>query len=171
MENLQQILFENSEQIPNGIYVQLMDEFQKVYKYVKSLENFENFENFEPVSESDSDYESDSETDVDEVFTEVIDEYYHNGYFDFDKSVIMVLKNFYTIDQIYYKFNSVFINNYFYCKKFDVLIDYRDYKDDDNFVVSDTFYFNMNTLYFKMVDTDVKNWVNHRFQNVLNNFS
>ena len=46
MENLQQILFENSEQIPNGIYVQLMDEFQKVYKYVKSLENLEKFRKF-----------------------------------------------------------------------------------------------------------------------------
>jgi len=166
MENLQQILFENSEQIPNGIYIQLMDEFQKVYNIFKTLKNEPEFE-----PETDSDYESESETETDEVFTEVIDEYYHNGYFNFDKSVIMVLKNFYTIDQIYYKFNSTFINNYFYCKKFDVLIDYRDYLDGDNFIVSDTFYFNMNMLYFKMVDTDVKNWVKHRFQNVLNNFS
>ena len=166
MENLQQILFENSEQIPNGIYVQLMDEFQKVYNIFKTLKNEPEFE-----PETDSDYESESDSETDEVFTQVIDEYYSNGYFDFDPSVIMVLKNFYTVDQIYYKFNSTFINNYFYCKKFDVLIDYRDYLDGDNFIVSDTFYFNMNMLYFKMVDTDVKNWVKHRFQNVLNNFS
>lgn len=162
MEKLQTLLFELSEYIPNGKYIEIMDEVLKVHNYIKFLKEHE--------SDSDS-----SETGIDiPAFSNraknIICNYYETnyGYFIFTYDLIVELKDYgYTPKFIADNLNHLlYEHDCFYCPVYDDLI-----VDDlnENFI-----HYDYNTFFGisrpNHLEDTIKYWVQERFNNVLKNF-
>ncbi len=174
MEKLQGLIFEISEYIPNGKYLEIMDEVLKVYNYIEELKEPE------PISETESEFgsefgsesESESETESDYWLltipgfnveaNELVNECYKNDCITDD--LILRLKEWYSPQYIAEKLNSFFNETEcFYCPVYDKLV-----FDciDNNFVQYDYSVFN-NEQTEGELEEYVNDWVFERFHLVL----
>jgi hypothetical protein len=164
MEKLQSLIFEVSEYIPNGKYLEIMDEVLKVHNYIEELK--------EPESISESESETGSETESDYWLVtvpgfnveanELVNECYKNDYITDD--LILRLKEWYSPEYIAYKLNSFFNDNQcFYCPVYDKLV-FDEF--NTNFVQYDYLVF-MNEQDESELEDHISKWVFERFHNVL----
>ena len=115
MEKLQSLIFDISESIPNGKYLEIMDEMLKIHNYIKEFENGSPKETFK--------LEFDA---FDQASEDVINSYYNEECDDwvFDYSLIATLQDYgYENDYIARNLNLFFFeNSYFYCPVYDDLM-------------------------------------------------
>jgi hypothetical protein len=156
MEKLQSLIFEVSEYIPNGKYLEIMDEVLKIHKYIEEIKGVE----------SDSDSWLITIADFNDQANEILNKYYDNecGYYLFNYDLISELKEFYSPQFIADKLNWLFEeNDCFYCPVYDDLI------FEGEFLIYDFRSFT-NEATPKLLDDTVNDWVQSRFNNVLNNY-
>jgi hypothetical protein len=147
MEKLQSLLFDISEYIPNGKYIEIMDEILKVYNYIEELK------------EPESDSWLINIPEFNEHTNEILNKYYDNevGYYMFNYNLITELKEFYSPQFIADKLNWLFEeNDCFYCPVYDDLI------FEGEFLMYDILNFR-NEATPQLLSDIVNNWVKQRF--------
>jgi hypothetical protein len=147
MEKLQSLLFDISEYIPNGKYIEIMEEILKVYNYIEELKEPESNSWLINIPE------------FNEHTNEILNKYYDNevGYYMFNYDLITELKEFYSPQFIADKLNWLFEeNDCFYCPVYDDLI------FEGEFLMYDILNFR-NEATPQLLSDIVNNWVKQRF--------
>lgn len=166
LENIQSLIFEVSEYIPNDKYISLMNEGLKLYKLLN--QNVENqnqqdehlrftFEGFCPQGNN------------------IINEYFNYRTQCWEITQYMIQRLIilsYTPRYIAEKLNEFFMDNdYFYCPVYNKLLCFDDYGYDDQFIDVDYDNFHgRNSVFCKLhYEETVQRWVKNRFANALEN--
>ena len=159
MEKLQSLIFDISESIPNGKYLEIMDEMLKIHNYIKEFENRSPKETFK--------LEFDA---FDQASEDVINSYYNEECDDwvFDYSLIATLQDYgYENDYIARNLNLFFFeNSYFYCPVYDDLMYSGNYLLG-NFMESDGRKYLGHIGAEAYYQADLKTWVDARFKNAI----
>jgi hypothetical protein len=158
LQKLQSLIFDISESIPNGKYIEIMDEMLILHNYIKEFD-----------TNSESDFIMDFDA-FDLEANKVINSYYDEECDEwiFDYSLIIRLKNMnYTPEYIARNLNWFFHeNSYFYCPVYDILLYSGDYLLA-NFIESDAAKYSGHPYIETYYEADLKSWVEQRFKNAI----
>jgi hypothetical protein len=159
MDKLQSLIFDISESIPNGKYLEIMDEMLKIHNY------FKEFQVGSPRETLKFDFDA-----FDLEANEAINSYYDEECDDwiFDYSLIIKLKDMgYPENYIARNLNWFFYENcYFYCPVYDHLMYSGEYLLA-NFLKSDMMRYCGDVGAEDIYKIDLKYWVEQRFQNAI----
>ena len=159
LQKLQSLIFDISESIPNGKYLEIMDEMLKIHNYIKE------FQNRSPRETLKFDFDA-----FDFEANEIINSYYDEELDDwiFDYSLIIKLKDMdYPANYIARNLNWFFYENcYFYCPVYDHLMYSGEYLLG-NFLESDAMRYRHNDGVEDVYKIELTRWVEQRFQNAI----